>query len=166
MVKLCVKIFRNSSYRTHDMRMLLGPSYFAWGHIGVGVSACLLFRQIEDCWPWCISSACSISIEVLYLFVLRTATYISCTSCYKSHLLNVCLVFCCVHNKYICLRYEKFDHGCYICKKIDNLTVIFIIYLLLYWLALYSKILVTVFNVSDFRMYILPLPWVLLYVLY
>ena len=49
--KVVCRIFRNSSYVTHDMRMLLGPSYFAQGHIDVGVSACLLCRQIEDCWP-------------------------------------------------------------------------------------------------------------------
>jgi hypothetical protein len=47
--KAVCKNFSNSSYVTLYARMLLGPSYFAWGHIHVDGSVYVPHQQIEDC---------------------------------------------------------------------------------------------------------------------
>lgn len=73
--------------------MLLGPSYFAWCYIHVGGSVFVSRKQIGDYLSLCICSVCGILIEVLYLSGPRTASYVSCIWCYKSHLSNTCLVF-------------------------------------------------------------------------
>jgi hypothetical protein len=49
------------------MRMLLGPSYFAKGHIRVGGSVYVPHKQLEGFWSLCICSVRDILIEVLDL---------------------------------------------------------------------------------------------------